>query len=186
MSLTGIISVSGLPGLHKILSHTKNGLIVESLIDGKRRPIYASQKVSALEDISIYTSDDDLPLTDVFKLISEKEAGKAALDHKMDPEKLREYLTGIVKDLDQDRVYNSDISKLFQWYNLLVEKDLLKDEEEEEKKKESKKEKEGEGKAKKAPAKKAPVKAAAGKSASSKKAPAKKATAQRKASGRKS
>ena len=184
MSLSGIISVSGLPGLHKILSHTKNGLIVESLVDGRRRPIYASQKVSALEDISIYTNDEDLPLVDVFKMISEKEGGKAGLDHKSDPEKLREYLTGLVKDLDQDRVYNSDISKLFQWYNLLVEKDLLKGEEEEE---EVEGEKKGtsEGSKKASPKKSSTAKKPA-KSSASKNAPPKKSTTQRKASGRKS
>jgi len=132
MPLSDIISVSGLPGLHKVLTHTKTGLIVESLLDGKRRPIYASQKVSALEDISIYTEKEDLPLTDILKLIHDKEKGKKALSHKEDPSKLREYLTGLVKDLDHDRVYNSDIAKLFQWYNTLAEKDLLDFEEEKE------------------------------------------------------
>ena len=131
MPLSDIISVSGIPGLHKILTHSKTGLIVESLLDGKRRPIYASQKVSALEDISIYTENEDLPLADIFKLIHDKENGKQSLNHKDDPAKLREYLTELVATLDQDRVYNSDISKLFQWYNTLVEKDLLNFEEEE-------------------------------------------------------
>lgn len=136
MSLSGIISVSGLPGLHKILSHTKNGLIVESLEDEKRRPIYASQKVSALEDISIYTTKDDVPLTDVFKLIFDKEKGKTTLDHKKPADELRTYLSAILKDLDHDKVYNSDISKVFQWYNILVVKDLLKEDEKEKEKEE--------------------------------------------------
>lgn len=130
MALSGIISISGVSGLHKILSHTKNGLIVESLIDGKRRPVYSSQKVSSLDDISIYTIDDDVPLKDVLKLIQEKEGGKKTLDHKSDPAVLRKYLGEIVKDIDHERVYNSDVAKLFQWYNMLLEKDLLKFDEE--------------------------------------------------------
>lgn len=142
MALNGIISIAGLPGLHKILSHTKNGLIVESLLDGKRRPVYSSQKVSTLEDISVYTKEEDVPLKDVFKLIFEKQNGEKAPDHKTDPAELREYLTSVVKTVDHDRVYNSDVAKLFHWYNILIDKDLLKDafEEKEEEKTEEKKE----------------------------------------------
>lgn len=184
MSLSGIISVSGLPGLHKILSHTKNGLIVESLDDDKRRPIYASQKVSALEDISIYTNEDDVPLSEVFKLIFDKEKGKATLDHKKPAAELRSYLSELLKDMDQERVYNSDIAKVFQWYNILVEKDLLKEDEEE-------KEKEEDGKASADGKKKAVKKTAQGskadvKKAMPKRAPAKSQAGARKASGRKS
>jgi len=131
MALSGIISVSGIPGLHKIISQTKNGLIVESLSDGKRRPIYSTQKVSSLEDISIYTLEDDIPLSNVFKKIFEKENGKKTLSHKIDSQKLREYLSGVVDNIDHDRVYNSDIAKLFQWYNMLVERDLMNFEEDE-------------------------------------------------------
>ena len=120
MSLSGIISVSGLPGLHKILSHAKNSLIVESLLDGKRRPIYSTQKVSALEDISIYTLEDDIPLADVFQKMYEKEKGKEAPNHKTDTSELRSYLSDIIENVDHDRVYNSDVAKLFQWYNRLV------------------------------------------------------------------
>jgi hypothetical protein len=188
MSLSGIISVSGLPGLHKILSHTKNGLIVESLEDEKRRPIYASQKVSALEDISIYTTKDDVPLSDVFKLIFDKEKGKATLDHKKPADELRAYLTAILKDLDNDKVYNSDIAKVFQWYNILVVKDLLKED-----KKEKKKEKEKEEEAKvstdtkkKTAKKTAQTSKADVKKAVPKRPQAKTQTGARKASGRKS
>lgn len=130
MSLSDIISVSGTSGLHKILTHTANGLIVESLIDGKRRPIYSTQKVSTLGDISIYTMEEDMPLKDVFKLIHEKESGKKGPDHKAKKAELRAYLKELVPNLDGERVYDSDISKLFQWYNLLVEKDMMSFEEE--------------------------------------------------------
>lgn len=145
MALSGIISVSGISGLHKVLSQTKNGLIVESLIDGKRRPIYSTQKVSTLEDISVYTTEDDVPLADVFKLIYEKEGGKKAPDHKSKIEDLRKYLSSVLKNIDHEKVYNSDVAKMFQWYNSLIEKKMLKFEDE--KKKETKGDK-------KAPAKK--------------------------------
>ena len=187
MALSGIISVSGLPGLHKILAHTKNGLIVESLIDGKRRPVYSTQKVSSLEDISIYTLEEDMPLKDVFKTIFDKEKGKSILDHKTDPAKLREYLTSVVKSIDHDRVYNSDVAKLFQWYNLLIEKGLMNFDEEKDEEKEKKTEKEGAKKpaAKSGPKKKAVDKAAAPKKAASQKKGAAK-TAQTRSAGRNS
>lgn len=164
------------------MSHTKNGLIVESLEDEKRRPIYASQKVSALEDISIYTTKDDVPLIDVFKLMLTKEKGKAALDHKKPADELRSYLSDILKDIDHDKVYNSDIAKVFQWYNILVDKDLLK---EDEKEKEADKKTVGDKK-KKATKKTAQTSKADVKKAAPKRAPSKNTAGPRKASGRKS
>jgi hypothetical protein len=185
MALSGIISVSGIPGLQKVLTQTKTGLIVESLLDGKRRPIYSTQKVSALEDISIYTYSEDVPLVEIFQKIHEKEAGKKSLDHKTDAKKLRDYLTDIVDDLDQEKVYNSDISKLFQWYNLLVDKDLMNFEEEEEDAGSEVDDKPVKA-AKKAPAKKKTTAATAKSPKPKASAPAKKATQTTKASGRKS
>ncbi|MEQ8521610.1 MAG: DUF5606 domain-containing protein, partial [Vicingaceae bacterium] len=176
--------VSGLQGLHKILSHTKNGLIVESFLDGKHRLIYASQKVSALVDISIYTTDEDVPLLEVFKLISEKEKGKTSLDHKLDPQKLRDYLSDLVKDLDHERVYNSDVAKLFQWYNQLVDKGLLNLEDDEDPTNDKK---EGSpAKTKKPSAKKAVAAKSGPSKTASPKSGASKQTGMRKASGRKS
>jgi hypothetical protein len=125
MAVSGIISVSGKPGLYKVISQTKNGLIAESLIDAKRIPVYASQKVSALEEISIYTYEDDIPLTEVFEKIYEKTGGKPALDHKSDAKDLRTFLAEVIENFDQERVYNSDLKKLFQWFNLLIDKGLL-------------------------------------------------------------
>jgi hypothetical protein len=150
MNLKSIISITGKPGLYSVVSQTKNGLIVESVGEGKRLPVYASDKVSALEDISIYTMKEDMPLAEVYTKVFEATKGKEAIDHKAKPEELRAYLGKII-DFDEERVYNSDLKKLFQWFNLLVKADLLKPEEKEEKKAEKKD-------AKKAPAKKAAAK----------------------------
>jgi hypothetical protein len=138
MNLESIISITGKPGLFKVLSQIKNGLIVESLIEGKRMPVHASDKVSALSDISIYTNDGDIPLADIYDRIYKKTAGKSAIDYKASPEELRAYLKELVEDFDQERVYNSDLKKLFQWFNLLAENGLLKLDEKEEKKEEKK------------------------------------------------
>ena len=130
MSLTGVISITGKPGLFKVVSQTKNGLVVESLTDGKRMPVYASQRVSAIEDISIYTYDDDVPLKDVYFKMYEVLEQKEGPSHKEKPEVLSEILRKALEDFDEDRVYNSDLKKLFQWYNILVKNDLIKEDEE--------------------------------------------------------
>lgn len=138
MSLEKIISITGKPGLFKIVSQIKNGLIVESVTEGKRIPVYASEKVSALSDISIYTYTSDVPLKEVFEKISKKTTGKAAIDHKSSPEDLRSYLKEVIEDFDQDRVYHSDLKKLFQWFNILAENGMLKEIKEEKTEKKTK------------------------------------------------
>ena len=142
MTLEGIISISGKPGLFKVITQIKNGLIVESLADKKRIPVYSSHRVSALDDISIYTYDEDMPLGDVFEKIYTKEKGKECIHHKSKPEELKAYLEEIVENFDKERVYNSDISKLFQWYNIMqsagVFEELMKKSEEAKKEESSK------------------------------------------------
>ncbi len=123
--LKGILAVSGQGGLFKIVSQAKNSIIVESLIDGKRMPAYATSRISALEDISIFTEDGDVKLYDVFKNISEKEDGGQAISHKASSNDLKNYFEEILPDYDKDRVYVSDMKKVIQWYNLLQEKDVL-------------------------------------------------------------
>ncbi|NUM51769.1 MAG: DUF5606 domain-containing protein [Flavobacteriales bacterium] len=129
MDISGIISITGKPGLYKVISQTKNGLLVESIDDGKRYPVFASEKVSSLEDISLYTKGDDMPLKEVFEKIYEKTGGKEAVNAKSEPNELRNYLASVV-DYDQERVYNSDVKKLLQWFNTLVSKGLLDKKEE--------------------------------------------------------
>jgi len=125
MDLKEILSVTGKPGLYKTIANTKTGLVVESLIDKKRIPVYASDKISNLEDISIFTTDKEKPLKEVFKLIYDKEKGGKCIDHKEVDKKLKEYFEQILPDYDKERVYTSDIKKVFSWYNQLIENNLI-------------------------------------------------------------
>jgi hypothetical protein len=164
MNLTGIIAISGKPGLFKVIAQGKNNIIVESLEDKKRIPAYNSDRISALDDISIYTYDDDKPLREIYKTIFEKENGGATISHKEDANKLQAYLLEILPSYDQERVYGSDIKKLFQWYNLLHKAGELKVETTEE----APVAESSEETPKKAPAKKAAPKKTAEKSATPK------------------
>ena len=119
MNLTGIIAISGKPGLFKVVAQGKNNLIVESLEDKKRVPAYSTDRISALEDISVYTYDEDVALTSVLETIYKKENGGEAPSHKEDKTTLENYLLEILPNYDQERVYFSDVKKIFQWYNLL-------------------------------------------------------------------
>lgn len=134
--LKEILSISGKPGLQKLISNSSNAIIVESLVDGKRFPAYSNSKIIALEDISIYTEEEDMPLKEVFKRMFAKENGKTALSHKESNEKIITYFNEIVPEYDKERVYTSDMKKIVQWYNLLTEKGILNFNEEEEEKKE--------------------------------------------------
>lgn len=133
MNLSGILAISGLPGLFKLVSQMKSGLVVESIVDGKRMPAYATHKILALEDISIYTDEEDVPLADVFDLIAKKHDKKPCVNpKKASADELKQELASVLPDYDRDRVYNSDLKKLFQWYNLLAEHGLLIQDEAEE------------------------------------------------------
>lgn len=140
MDLSGIISISGKPGIFKVVAQSKNNIIVESLIDGKRFPAYSTDRISALEDISIYTYEEDVPLKDVYIKIAEKEECGTCISHKESKKKLISYLEEVFPDYDEDRVYPSDIKKLIQWYNILHKADLISLEEEKEEKEEETKE----------------------------------------------
>ena len=130
MDLKDIFSVSGHPGLFRKISQNKNGIIVESLVDGKRMPVYGTTKVSALEDIAIYSTGDDIPLVKVLKNIFSKENGEAAIDHKSGNDVLKKYFSEVLPEYDRERVYVSDIRKVILWYNILLKKGLVTIEEE--------------------------------------------------------
>ena len=125
MDIKGIIAISGKPGLFKVAAQGRNNIIVESLETGKKFPAFATDKISALEDICIYTYEEDVPLGDVYQKLAEKENFKASISHKESTEKLREKIDSFLPDWDQDRVYDGDLKKLFQWYNILVEKGII-------------------------------------------------------------
>ena len=119
--LKNILSIAGRPGLYRLVNRGKNMLIVESVSTGKRTPAYAHAKVIPLGDISIYTDEGDVPLSDVLETVKAKNEGQPvdikALGKDSD---VREYFAGILPDFDRDKVYTSDIKKLLTWYNQLL------------------------------------------------------------------
>jgi len=126
MDISRILTISGKPGLYKVVGQTNNGVIVESLIDGKRTPTYSNHQVSALEEISIYGKVEDVPLKDIFQKIYDVEAGKAtSVSIKEKGEDLRDYFSDLVPEFDDERVYNSDIKKVMSWYNTLLAKGFI-------------------------------------------------------------
>lgn len=126
MNLKEIIAISGHPGLFRHISQAKNGIIVESLITKKRMPAYSSMKISTLEDIAVFTTDGEIALKEVLKRIFEKESGgKIPFDAKDPAEKMKEYFASVIPEYDKEKVYFSDIKKLFSWYNILQGLKLL-------------------------------------------------------------
>jgi hypothetical protein len=137
MDLSGIISISGMPGLYKVVANSKSGVIVESMTEKKRFPVFGASKISALEDISMFAESGDKPLSEIMKSIYDKEKGGKAIDAKADDKEVTKYFSEILPDYDKERVYVSNMRKLFGWYNLMQETGNLKEVEEKE---------EGEGK----------------------------------------
>lgn len=125
MKLEGIIAISGKGGLFKLLSQSRGGFIVESIVDGKRFPVQTTNNVSALEDIAMYTYEEEVPLKEVFSNIAKKENLGPTLSHKEDMKKLKDYFSDVLPNFDEDRVYSSDIKKVFQWYNILQASGLV-------------------------------------------------------------
>lgn len=121
--LRTILSVSGKPGLYKLISQGKNMLILETLDATKKRiPVYSHDKVISLGDIAMYTDDEEVALGEVLESIKAKEnASVASVDYKKaSAEELHAYMAEILPTYDRDRVHTSDIKKLVQWYNILV------------------------------------------------------------------
>ena len=121
--LKKILSVSGKPGLYKLVSQGKSMLIVEALTDGRRLPVYAREKIISLGDIAIYTDGDEVPLYEVLNSVKAKEEGQAvsSIDaSRATPDELRAYMAEVLPNFDRDRVYPTDIKRLLSWYNLLI------------------------------------------------------------------
>ena len=120
MSLDKILSIGGRPGLFKLLTQTRTGLVAESLLDNRKVTVGMSSNVSVLSEIAIYTLEEELPLRAVFEKIQRKEkGGKTSVKHKDDKLSLEEYFFEVLPNYDEDKVYVSDIKKVIQWYNIL-------------------------------------------------------------------
>ena len=120
MDLSKIISVAGKSGLFRIVAQGRQAVIAESLTDGKRFPVHSSVRVSSLEEISMFTTGDDVPLGTVLDNLYKVENGKASLDPKEDEDKLYAKLGEALPEHDRERIYSSDVRKLFLWYDQLL------------------------------------------------------------------
>lgn len=124
MVLKDIMAISGQPGLYRFIAQGKNAIIVEHLETKKRSSAFSSARVSSLEEISVFTEEEDMPLSKVFDLIFEKGNSGPAIDYKSDPEKLKSWFESILPSYNKEKVYVSDIKKIAQWYNILKDQDL--------------------------------------------------------------
>lgn len=125
MDLSLIFTVPGKPGLYKLVSQGRTSAIVESLADHKRVPVFTMDKVSSLAEIAIYTNEGEISLPNVFRNIHKKENGGKCLNHNAKSPELRAYFAEVLPDYDQERVYDSNIRKVLQWYNILVDNNLV-------------------------------------------------------------
>jgi hypothetical protein len=126
MSLDKILAISGKPGLYEIVTQTRTGAVVESLIDKKRITVGTHSNISILSEIAIYTLTEEVPLCEVLKKVKEKENGEpTSISHKDGKLALEEFFFEVLPEYDEDRVYPSDIKKVIQWYNLLQKNNLL-------------------------------------------------------------
>jgi hypothetical protein len=132
MDLKDIMAISGRPGLFRLISQGRNAVIVENLETKKRMSAFATMKVNALEEISIYAEEKDIPLVDVIKRIHEKENGGLTIDHKSPNDELKRYFEDVLPEYDRDRVYVSDMKKIFNWYNILQKLEMIRFDQEEE------------------------------------------------------
>ena len=125
MNLEGILNVSGKAGLFKVVSQSKNTIIVESLTDGRRGPVHSHSQANMLEEIGIYTYDDTKPLAEIFDDIAKKENGNQTISHKSPKSELTNYFRETLANYDEERVYISDIKKVIQWYNAMQSVGLI-------------------------------------------------------------
>jgi hypothetical protein len=139
MDLSKILSISGKPGLYKLVGEAKANLVVESLTDGKRGPAFSHERISTLEEISIYTESEDIALKEVFRKIHDKFGDNPAPNpKKASANEIKKLFEEVLPDYDQEQVYVSDMKKVFTWYNFLLEKGMLDFTEEEDSAEETK------------------------------------------------
>jgi hypothetical protein len=121
MEFEKILSVSGKPGLYELKTQTRGGILAQSLVDGKKIQVNLRNNISLLSEISIYTYADETPLKEIFNKIYKQTEGQKSIDHKSPKKELEKYFREILPEYDEDRVYQSDIKKIIQWYNILIE-----------------------------------------------------------------
>ncbi len=124
MEFDKILSVSGKPGLYELKTQTRAGVLAQSLVDGRKIQVNLRNNISILSEISIYTYSDEISLKEVFNKIYQKTDGQKSIDHKSPKKELEKYFREILPEYDEDRVYQSDIKKVIQWYNILIENDF--------------------------------------------------------------
>mgnify|MGYP000597259865 FL=1 len=129
MNVEKILAISGKPGLYELKIQTRSGFVAESLLDGKKITVGMKSNVSLLSEISMYTHSEEKPLVEILRAIAVKENEGPAISHKEDNAKLVAYFSEVVPDYDEDRVYPSDIKKVFNWYNTLQAKGMVSKEE---------------------------------------------------------
>jgi len=125
MDLNKILSIAGKPGLYRLVAQAKHGLIIESLIDGKRMNAFMNEKISSLEEISLFSHNEDVALKDVLRNMYNLTNGQKAVDQKADDAAVKAFFESAIPDYDKERVYVSHMRKVIGWYNLLVEKGLV-------------------------------------------------------------
>ena len=129
MNLEKILAISGKPGLYALKVQTRTGFVAESFIDGKRITVSLRSNVSLLSEVSMYTTSDEKPLSEVMRNIAKKESNGPTPAFKDDKVQLSAYFLEVLPDYDQERVYASDIKKVLNWYNILQAKGLVSSEE---------------------------------------------------------
>jgi hypothetical protein len=122
MSFQKILAISGKPGLYELKVQTRSGFVAESLLDGKKITVGLRSNVSLLSEIAVFAYNEEVKLIDIFKAIATKENGEVTISHKETDDKLKSYFREILPEYDEDRVYTSDIKKVFNWYNILQPK----------------------------------------------------------------
>lgn len=124
MSLEKILAISSKPGLYELKAQTRSGFVAQSLENGRKIPVNLRHDVSMLSEITVYTQVDEMPLGEIFEKIYAKEEGKKSIDHKKPKNELVRHFEEIIPEYDEERVYASDIKKIFQWYNILIDNDF--------------------------------------------------------------
>src|SRR5438046_721627 len=137
MSLKGILAISGMPGLYKVVAQSKNGFIVESFTDKKRTAVASTQRITMLEDITMYCTSRDASLKEVMLTMKENDATAALISPKADGNELKKFFLTILPDYDQERVYPSDIQKVIKWYQALKDHVTFEDDPQEDEKEEA-------------------------------------------------